>query len=60
MTDLIALLQGHLAEIIVILGLALRLELSIAKLTKNTTDDAIGQKIADALKPLGVDPTKPQ
>lgn len=59
MTDLIAFVTAHAVDLSLLLALLVRLELAIAKLTTNTTDDAIAAKVADAVKVIGVDPTKP-
>lgn len=56
---MIEFLQAHAADLVMILAILVRAEMAIAKLTKTTTDDAIGQKISDALKNLGIDSTKP-
>lgn len=55
---MIEFIQAHLVEILALIGLAVRLELGLAKLTKTTADDAIAEKIANAVKTIGIDVTK--
>lgn len=59
MTDLITFVQAHLTDLGLLLALLVRVELALAKLTKTTADDAIAAKVANAVKSIGVDPTKP-
>ena len=57
---MIEFIQAHMADLLVLAALAVRMEMAIAKLTKNTTDDAIAAKVADLLAKVGVDVNKPQ